>query len=665
MKPSNPFKGLSPYTAKDANKFWGRPKETEALADYASTRKLLVVYGKSGVGKTSLLQAGVIPRLQMDGFFSAYARIDKDPIDAIQRQVMEAFQASGSGAPSRAENLSSFFENAEECLKRTSGRDGQETPIVLVLDQFEDFFGTFHKNGVEESRRKFTNQVAQVIYRKSLPVTFLFSMREDFLPEMDYFRATVPFILNNHYRLASLTLEAARTVITKTLEETSYHFEDDLIDTVLRDLEKSGDGGIEPYALQIVCSEIWERWDSEAKAITLDFYAKRLQGMQNILGSFVTKKVEEFPVQHQQAIKNIFAELFTDRGRGRLVHVSSLYEVVKQDVSSEQELVEKILEPLDKEYRLLTIRSIRSVLYCEPVHDALSQKANEWRTERERKYLEKKLREEHSRKRKKILITGAILALSMSLLVVLARIVAANVPWGFLVDLRTSQVYKLKAEKVDIGRDSKFNIDHREFIIRNNISFSNTLVSRHHAYLRRDRSFEDLRSRNGTSVNAALLPYGLPEKLSDGDIIVLGNVEALQFKERKSPSLPAIPPGTWAIFINGAARSYQFLTDSAYSVIMKDGTLSIEPGLSQSALMELHWSGNKAEMFEASDEWHVVYTLKETDYDYKSYILRSAVWMEMPVIPMEYVKLSPDLKEELQEGPKFQVVLLSDQPPQK
>jgi tetratricopeptide (TPR) repeat protein len=151
----------------------------------------------------------------------------------------------------------------------------------------------------------------------------------------------------------------------------------------------------------MVCSHIWDRWNGRAAVVPEEFYRKELGGLQEVLGGFVEERVREFPPQSQRVIKRIFAELFTARGRGRLVNVTSLYEQVKDDVASEEALRRDILEPLDRDHRLITIRLLKNVLYCEPIHDTLSQKANQWRQEFERERLEQRLREEHAAKRKK------------------------------------------------------------------------------------------------------------------------------------------------------------------------------------------------------------------------------------------------------------------------
>ena len=77
--------------------------------------------------------------------------------------------------------------------------------------------------------------------------------------------------------------------------------------------------------------------------------------------------------------------------------------------------------------------------------------------------------------------------------------------------------------------------------VQNDVGFTSRFVSRHHLVIsHKEFQAEDLRSTNGTSVNAVRLPYGLGKKLDDGDIIALANKEILQFTA-KPPSLPSVP----------------------------------------------------------------------------------------------------------------------------
>jgi tetratricopeptide (TPR) repeat protein len=220
--------------------------------------------------------------------------------------------------------------------------------------------------------------------------------------------------------------------------------------------------------------------------------------------------------------------------------------------------------------------------------------------------------------------------------------------WGFLVDLLDGKTYELKPDQVNIGRDVEG--------VKNDISFSNRLVSRRHLTINRDLHLDDLRSRNGTTINARLLPYGIGAKLSDKDIIVLADVEPLQFRLEK-PSAPLqIPRNAWAILIDDQSKSYRYMTNEEYFLAIVDGKLLLQVGSSESAVLKLRRGQDTPQMFYSSSEWKLAYTLKETDYEYKTYIVKSGKWEELYDIPLTFVKLSQDDKNILVNGPSFQIV---------
>jgi pSer/pThr/pTyr-binding forkhead associated (FHA) protein/tetratricopeptide (TPR) repeat protein len=226
--------------------------------------------------------------------------------------------------------------------------------------------------------------------------------------------------------------------------------------------------------------------------------------------------------------------------------------------------------------------------------------------------------------------------------------------WGFLVDLLDGKTYELKPDKVNIGRDVED--------VKNDISFRNRMVSRRHMAITRDLHVDDFRSRNGTTINARLLPYGIGAKLSDKDIIVLGNVEPLQFRTTKPSTKLQIPDHAWAILIDDQSKSYRYLTISEYFLTIEDGKLLLRPGSSESAVLRIRQGQGKPQMFESSSEWKLIFTFKETDYEYKTYIMKNDEWVELYDTPLSFVKLSPDGKDISVQGPTFQIVFF-EQPP--
>ncbi|QLQ33178.1 MAG: hypothetical protein HZT40_18065 [Candidatus Thiothrix singaporensis] len=142
-------------------------------------------------------------------------------------------------------------------------------PLIVVLDQFEEFFRYQKGRALFEP---FLQQLTGVFSNNTLPVHLVFSMREDFALELDAFKKFVPLsVFNNLYRLDKLGKAAAQEAILAPLKPTGFRYEPELQaqllqDLLSRDLKRDANSpladmteSVDPPYLQIVCSQLWER----------------------------------------------------------------------------------------------------------------------------------------------------------------------------------------------------------------------------------------------------------------------------------------------------------------------------------------------------------------------------------------------------------------------
>jgi tetratricopeptide (TPR) repeat protein len=228
-----------------------------------------------------------------------------------------------------------------------------------------------------------------------------------------------------------------------------------------------------------------------------------------------------------------------------------------------------------------------------------------------------------------------------------------TVPWGFLVDLTRASSFPLRGDRVHIGRNSPEGA-------QNDINFTSQFVSRRHlvvSFANEGIHVDDERSRNGTTVNALQLPYGQDVKLSDGDLIALANTEVLQFTTREQPP-PRPPPTAWAVFINASTRTYTYLTENAYSVILTSHDLRVEPGENAAASLALH-GGQNPQLRYPNGEWSIVFEYKKNDYEYGEHVVPTRKWVPIDNLPARFVKLSADRTRIVEDGPAFQIVTVA------
>jgi energy-coupling factor transporter ATP-binding protein EcfA2 len=192
----SPYKLLDYYRFEDVDLFFGREEETRKMVGEILSGRLLVLFSPSGSGKTSLMNAGVRPQLEEMGYKTIYPRMEDEPIISLCRAVAESLDL-----PDCQEK-----EELYEYLKKAAQTADQ--PLVIFLDQFEEFFIVFKYE--KEVRQKFIEQVALIKYDDELPVSLVLSLREDYFANLHEFREAIPSIFQNnaHIRLEPFSDEA-------------------------------------------------------------------------------------------------------------------------------------------------------------------------------------------------------------------------------------------------------------------------------------------------------------------------------------------------------------------------------------------------------------------------------------------------------------------------
>src|SRR5215472_11147812 len=146
VDPQHPWLGLASFTEEMRGYFYGREEEVGELSRRVQRKLLTILFGQSGLGKTSILRAGIVPRLRPMGYCPVYVRIDYSqdapaPSEQIKAAIFRATQASGTwtqpGVATAGESLWEFLHHRDDVLRDASGK-----PLIplLIFDQFEEIF---------------------------------------------------------------------------------------------------------------------------------------------------------------------------------------------------------------------------------------------------------------------------------------------------------------------------------------------------------------------------------------------------------------------------------------------------------------------------------------------------------------------------------------------
>jgi hypothetical protein len=226
----NPFPGLRPYHANEANLFMGREVIQGSVATRVRISSLTLLVARSGVGKSSFLMCRLIPQLQKDSDIRYLNEWGSAPPEALIARSLETFHATRNGF--------------------------REKPLI-VLDQFEDVFK------LPSPRESLWDRIAELVNLEDSVANILISMREEWLGAWEESTDFIPPNIGTVIRLAPLNSKELTRAIRRPPEiEGSVTVDPELPDLLIRDLRRPsafglGDGNVEPGLLQLVLQRLW------------------------------------------------------------------------------------------------------------------------------------------------------------------------------------------------------------------------------------------------------------------------------------------------------------------------------------------------------------------------------------------------------------------------
>lgn len=344
------FRGLLPFQELDKEHFYGRTVETLALFNKITHKdfKFGVIFGESGCGKTSLIKAGLIPKLWEKGYLPIYCRSYRNPTLAILQECQKQTQIK-------------IYENQQSVDYLQQVAQEFDSTLVIICDQFEEFFLNFNK---KIERQDFISFIAKTC-NSDINIKYLFLIRSDFLyliaSEFDG-QIPDPLINSKLYHLQNLNKEQAKEIIEKSISETDLRFEKKLLNYVVEDLAINA--SVLPSELQIVGEQLQNK-----HIFTLQEY-KQLGGKEYLVYSFLEDVIKAFPDQKLAQI--VLRSLISDEN-SRLT--LSLKEIANRTQENEQK-VKQILSIL------ISSRLIREIQDDEPwryelMHEYLIEKINQ------------------------------------------------------------------------------------------------------------------------------------------------------------------------------------------------------------------------------------------------------------------------------------------------
>lgn len=237
LSSENPWPGLDAFEESAHDFFFGRDSEADRLLRSVLDAPVSVLYGRSGLGKTSLLRAALFPALRARNFLPVYIRLDFKATaptiaDQMRGCIRDAVQAESPDArlPSCSESVWEYLHRTD--LELWNSRNFPLTPVV-VIDQFEEAFtlgqqvpgrvqklrndfGDLVENRIPDTlavRLEGEEEASETIALRSRNYKMLISLREDFLPDLEAWEQLIPMLGRSRLRLLPLSMQAALTAV--------------------------------------------------------------------------------------------------------------------------------------------------------------------------------------------------------------------------------------------------------------------------------------------------------------------------------------------------------------------------------------------------------------------------------------------------------------------
>jgi hypothetical protein len=404
----NPWPGLLAFRETDQSYFQGRQAETEELLRLVLRERLTVLFGLSGLGKSSLLQAGLFPRLRQENILPVYIRLDYSserldlPSQVIEVTTNEAYTSETEAPrPRNGESLWEYFHREANVFWNARNRPVQP---LLVFDQFEETLtlGRLNQNR-SVATATFLRQLADLAEcrppaelkaridehpAESGAFNFgrhhykvLLSIREDFLPDLESLRASMPTLALNRMRIQRMNGEAALLVVNQAQHLIDPEVGEQVVRFVAADKASLPLASleIEPALLSVVCRELNNRRQTRGES---KISADLLKGNQDqVLADFYERSTADLAPELKSFVEHKLLTVSGYRDIVALDNALSTYRVSRTDIET---LVER---------RLVRMEDRGGMQRLELTHDLL---ASVVRSSRDNRHQREKAAREHA-----------------------------------------------------------------------------------------------------------------------------------------------------------------------------------------------------------------------------------------------------------------------------
>ena len=321
-KPSSPFKFLNAYQREDGDIFFGREEEIERLYDSVNKNRLVLVYGQSGTGKTSLVQCGLSNRFEITDWLPLNIRRRKNINDSLVQALSDS-KAIGGAIINKVNLLNS--------IERISVRNVR--PVYLIFDQFEELLIL----GDEEEKIQFIQTIKKILESDiTQSCNLIFILREEYFAWLHLFEQEIPQFARRRLRVEPMRSGHIQEVILQSCQCFNIQLESNQqsVHQIIKNLWSKG--GISLPYLQVYLDMLWRENQindkSSSKNDKLIVFSnqsvKKLGAIENVLDRFLLERItklqqvlnEQFPNSDPIIARNILDAFVTEEATKRPIY---------------------------------------------------------------------------------------------------------------------------------------------------------------------------------------------------------------------------------------------------------------------------------------------------------------------------------------------------------
>ncbi|MCH2045786.1 MAG: ATP-binding protein [Saprospiraceae bacterium] len=336
----SPFKFLNAYDKTDKDIFFGRDKETKELYERIFETNLVLLYGASGTGKTSLINCGLNNRMESTNWLPIFIRRQDNMIASFKSAIKDTIKEKSGGKVNAKESIPKLIHDLYIATFK---------PIYLIFDQFEELFIL----GDDSEQDAFFEEIANLLDTETNCKVIL-SMREEYIAYLSGYEREIPELFDNRLRIEMMSNGYLKDVIIGT----AYHFkinlsptDEDIADAII-DRLKDKKQHIDLANLQVYLDRLYRMDVDRDKNKTDRVFDEQLieltGNLEDVMDAFLDEQIEviekelkEYKNINQKGIPlDILFTLVTDNGTKQAVDV----EDIKRQLSRQKQIDESTVD---------------------------------------------------------------------------------------------------------------------------------------------------------------------------------------------------------------------------------------------------------------------------------------------------------------------------------